>query len=103
MDIASELSSAAGQAVALAIKPHIDAITVQARAAIAQKAGKTPQQVTDLEVARYLTNLPTADMTDRLAEKADLATKTLRNAILIGAGSLAIAIVVGSYLRRPTR
>jgi hypothetical protein len=94
-----DLSTAAGQAVAVVLQPKIDALTAQARQVLAQQTKRPVQQITDLEVARYLTNLPTADMTDRLAEKADLATKSLRNAVLIGCGTLAIAIVVGSYLR----
>lgn len=100
----NSLTDAAGaalaQTVSAALAPKLDSILKQSRAEVAKIANKPAAQVTDLEIARYMSNLPTADISENLAKQIDLTTKVLRNALLIGFGTVAVAIVVGNIVRK---
>lgn len=101
-DIVDKAFTAAGQnvgqtlsvALAAALQPKITALMAQAREALSKQLGVPASQISDIDAARYLANLPTADLTDKLTNEVSLVGKSVRNAILIGFGSLALVMIV---------
>lgn len=90
-----------GQAVDAIVKPiadklnqQIDKIAYQARQKVALRQNVNPSQVTDLDVAEYIANLPTQQMTGEISQQMQYIGKTTRNGIIIGLGMVAVAILI---------
>ena len=99
-DVTGGIGNAVGSAVTGAIAPKLDNLLLQARVDIAQRQGKSPNQVTDLELAKYFSNLPSAELTDAISLQMSLMTTSLRNAILIFGGTIAFALLLGKLSDR---
>ena len=99
-DIGKDASKAIGTAVASMLQPKIDTLVAQAKVAIGKKQNKPPQQVTELEIAYYFSNMPSGDLNATIAAKADLVNKSLRNTLLISAGVVGIALIISGLVRR---
>lgn len=98
--LAEGFGKATGQSVQALVAPKIDTLVAQAKLDIAKRTKRQPQAVTDLEVARYFSNMPTADLSGALAEKVDLLGKSVRNAVLISGLVIALAIVLSKALSK---
>ena len=76
------------------LNAQIDKLALQSRSKLAFDRGVAPAQVTDLEVAEYLSNMPTQKITDVVADKMVYIGQSARNGLIIGLGLIAIAIMM---------
>lgn len=99
-DLSKSASDAVGNAVASMLQPKIDTLVSQAKAEVGRAKGKNPNEVTELELAYFFSNLPSAELNSTVADKAEMVNKSLRNTILISAGVIGISIILSGFIRR---
>lgn len=76
------------------LNQKIDEYAKQARTKIAKENSVPEYKVTDLEVAEYLSGMPTAIMTKEIGNKMEYIGKTTAAGIIIGLALIAIAMIV---------
>ena len=76
------------------LNSQIDKLAIQSRAKLAVDRGVPPSKISDIEVAEYLSNMPTQKLNETVADKMTYIGQTTRNGLIIGLGLIAIAILL---------
>ncbi len=101
MEIEQLFSQYGGKAVEALVKPvsdklnsQIDKMAIQARSKIASERKVPQSSVSDLEVAEYISGIPTALMTKEIGTEMQYIGQSTRNGLVIGLGIIALAILI---------
>ena len=105
--VGQSFSNASQELVAAAVKPisdklnnQIDKIAIDARKKLAFENKVPESKVTNLQVAEYIANLPSKEITKQVADKMEYIGDSTRNGLIIGLGLIAIAMLVVGLKRK---
>jgi hypothetical protein len=82
------------------LNSQIDKIAFQARKKLATDRGVPESLVSDIEVAEYVSNLPSQQITKEVGEKMVYIGQSTRNGLIIGLGLIAISILLVGISRK---
>lgn len=90
----SDVVNAIVKPVSDKLNSQIDKIALQARKKLAYERSVPESKITDIEVAEYIANMPSQQITKEVADKMIYMGDAARNGLIIGLGLVAIAVLV---------
>lgn len=93
---ADQLLTVLAKPISDKLNQKIDLYAQLARTKIAKERGVKESYVTDLDVAEYLSGMPTARLSGDISNKMEYIGKAVSAGVVVGCIFIAISILVGS-------